>query len=285
MKRLSLLVLAFAVFAPAGASAMGSSRTFRDSDMDEAAAPEPEELDLAQNDDWNVEAEAAEEPAAAAAPPEREITAAEAKSGITPEWDRYYRKLSDYCIRYPGECVDDSEYAAVPQIYKHEALRRFAFSPYAVSFAVSKQEVDVSKAPKQDDANHKTIEFDKVYETEWEEDGIKAVLSRKGSMYAKPWDNFEPFEVDMAKVDFEGPYLNEMKPPAGDLNPEEEGTVRFKTRVPREGFEFVRPITRPVARAMVGELVGEPEKPRDGKVVVYRKTLIKPVVNVGVYSE
>jgi hypothetical protein len=222
----------------------------------------------------------------------RTTSSAEAKSGIAPEWDKFYRQLADYCIRYPGECIDDSEYAAVPEIYKWEALRRFAYSPNAVSFAITPHVIHthhthVRNEPRAHDsheASYKTVEFDKVYDTACEEDSLKAVLNRKGSIYAKPWDNFEPFEFDLNAVEFNDLYLSEMTPYTEDLNPDQEGVIRFKKRVPPEGLETVRPITRPAAKAMTDQIIGT-QSQHEGKVVVYRKTLLKPIVNVGVYSE
>jgi hypothetical protein len=57
MKRLSLLVLAFVIAAPSGASAMGSAKAFKSTDMEKDWEDESsdwsDEVEVTESDDWS----------------------------------------------------------------------------------------------------------------------------------------------------------------------------------------------------------------------------------------
>jgi hypothetical protein len=159
----------------------------------------------------------------------------------------------------------------VPEIYKWEALRRFAYSPHAVSFHVTPHVVHTHHT-------HKAPVPVLV-------PGSAPVPMHDAEQVQPRQPPFEPFELDFADVDFDGPFVPEMKPYTEDINPDQKGIVRFKKRVPETGFELVRPITRPQARAMTNRLINPDQPQHEGRVIVYRKTLLKPIAHIGVYSE
>jgi hypothetical protein len=115
-------------------------------------------------------------------------------------------------------------------------------------------------------------------EHEWSDSNLRAVVNQ---MYREqPWNTFDPFMFNLNVVDFEGPFLSEMMPYHGDLGAHEEGVIRFQQRIAHEGFDFVQPV--PQHHQMV---VPQFMPNHHGRVVIDRRTMLKPVVNVGVYSE
>ena len=372
MKRLLLLVLAFAIAAPSGAFAMSSPRNaqpvqvydewgddggFWDDDTGWESAddgwgdsgvfwddddgwgddgwgndwdqpqeiiitfePEPEPVVIVPEPTPAPEPEPAQTILLAfVSPQHQQITSIEARGNIPPEWERFYRELADYCLRFPIECINDPEYALVPEIFRWEALQRFVHSPRGQSVAISPHiihththhehlvpvaqqpmahammpaPVQTPMAPVAPHHQHTGItsmpmheEIDpcQISHAEWTDNNLRAVLERLARECPNPWDNFEPFKFRLSMVDFDGPYLSEMIPYTGDLATPEEGVIRFQRQIPQEGFTTVRPVPRQTTPAVNHNLVTGGRQPQYGTVIVHRRALVKPIVNVGVYS-